>query len=44
MEEDEKTRRAGMIREAVRHNDIQRWIETQFVDIKTKIAEKAQAV
>jgi trehalose 6-phosphate synthase len=43
MEQDEKSRRAGMIREAVKHNDIQKWIETQFVDIKAKISEKAQA-
>ncbi|MDO8735520.1 MAG: trehalose-6-phosphate synthase [Thermoleophilia bacterium] len=43
MKQDEKSRRAGMIREAVKHNDIQKWIETQFVDIKAKISEKAQA-
>lgn len=43
MEQDDKSRRAGMIREAVRNNDIQKWIETQFVDIKAKITEKAQA-
>ena len=41
MQKDEKSRRAGMIRETVKHNDIQKWIETQFVDIKAKMSEKA---
>jgi trehalose 6-phosphate synthase len=43
MEKDEKSRRAGMIRDTVKHNDIQKWIETQFVDIKAKMTEKAEA-
>lgn len=37
MAADEKERRAGMIRDTVRNNDIQKWIETQFVDIKAKL-------
>lgn len=39
MDQDEKRRRAGKIRETVRDNDIHRWIETQFVDIKAKMAD-----
>jgi trehalose 6-phosphate synthase len=38
MEKDEKSRRAGMIKDTVRHNDIHKWIETQFVDIKQKLS------
>ncbi len=32
-----------MIRDTVKNNDIQKWIETQFVDIKAKISERAEA-
>lgn len=40
MAQDEKARLAGKIRQTVRHNDIHKWIETQFVDIKAKMSEK----
>jgi trehalose 6-phosphate synthase len=40
MEEDEKRRRAGMIRDTVKHNDIHKWIETQFIDIKKKMKSR----
>ncbi len=38
MPQDEKRQRAGMIRDTVRHNDIHKWIETQFIDIKQKMS------
>lgn len=38
-EDDDKERLAGRIRETVKHNDIHKWIETQFVDIKAKMSE-----
>ncbi|MEK7817354.1 MAG: trehalose-6-phosphate synthase, partial [Actinomycetota bacterium] len=41
MPEDEKRRRAGMIRETVKDNDIHKWVETQFADIKAKVAGRA---
>lgn len=44
MEKDDKERLAGKIRETVKNNDIHKWIETQFVDIKAKMSEKAGAV
>jgi len=42
MEKDDKSRLAGMIRDTVKHNDIQKWIETQFVDIKAKMSEMSK--
>jgi len=42
MEKDEKKRRAGMIKDAVKSNDIRKWIESQFVDIKAKMGELSQ--
>ncbi|MBE0428600.1 MAG: trehalose-6-phosphate synthase [Thermoleophilia bacterium] len=39
MPEDDKNRMAGKIRDTVRNNDIHKWIETQFVDIKAKMSE-----
>jgi trehalose 6-phosphate synthase len=39
MENDDKRRLAGKIRETVKHNDIHKWIETQFIDIKAKMSE-----
>jgi len=38
MDEDDKELLAGKIRETVRNNDIHKWIETQFVDIKEKMS------
>lgn len=40
MEMDDKRQLAGKIRDIVKHNDIHKWIETQFVDIKAKMSEK----
>ncbi len=40
MEKDDKERLAGKIKETVKLNDIHKWIETQFVDIKAKMSEK----
>ncbi len=35
---DEKKQLAGMIKSAVRHNDIHKWIDAQFVDIREKMS------
>ncbi|MCL6107162.1 MAG: trehalose-6-phosphate synthase [Actinobacteria bacterium] len=43
MPDDEKKRRAGMIRDTVKHNDIHKWIDTQFVDIVQKMSGKVPA-
>ena len=40
MDNDDKARLAGKIRNTVKNNDIHKWIETQFVDIKAKMLEK----
>ncbi len=36
---DEKKQLAGKIKSTVRHNDIHKWIDTQFVDIKNKMSD-----
>ncbi len=38
MTEDEKKQQAGMIKNTVKHNDIHKWIDGQFVDIKNKMS------
>lgn len=37
----EKSERAGRIKQTVINNDISKWIETQFDDIKAKMSQKA---
>lgn len=41
MDAGEKRKRAGRIKQTVMDNDISKWIETQFNDIKGKMSEKA---
>ncbi|MHB0914715.1 MAG: alpha,alpha-trehalose-phosphate synthase (UDP-forming) [Thermoleophilia bacterium] len=41
MDKVEKSRRAGRIKQTVNDNDISKWIETQFDDIKSKMKELA---